>query len=657
MSLEVYINERLIDLKSAKNIGLSFQVGSILKPGTRAGNLSNSFSVPKTRNNTEILGTILNINSNTNIPYQRNSAKIVQDGLEVFPDGFAIVEAAGKDYSITVYSGNVSFFDLIKGKNVSELDFFSSNHIFNITNIINSFTAGLDYIYPIIDYGKDIDLLNNSLLQYADALLPSVKLKPLLEKIFTAVNYELKGTFLDYQQYERLIVTPNQFGLSQDQLDDINGYAGDVTPDTTIVPVISIANGGIGNVFVNIPLVYNLFTQTTFAGVNFIPSSRVYGKLKFFCYVAIQTAPGYSTSPITPAMTPGEMILYKDGSPIASQIFNTTGSFPNTILVNFSLETANIIVEPTSIYSVEFSIDAVRHATVDYTLSSVLSLSSFTFEAQKVIPYGTEILFNTLYNVDQTKILKDVLNQYRLLMQTNEITKQVFLNPLDDLQDNIPIAKDWSSKINLKSTPKIKFQLPGYAQLNYLKYADDDDVDINVGRGSFTIDDYNLTEEKDLIKLNAAAVVKELRVDNEETPTIPFQEIYGDHFDNKKNRFLLLDPKNKVVDFQTSVNSDTGQASADIPFCYFQKDGKVDSLDFTNLINENYKVLLGMVDKSKLVTASFNLNAVDIQNLDFTIPIFLDIHSSEIHINGYFYINKISNFKSNSPTNVQLIRL
>ena len=88
-----------------------------------------------------------------------------------------------------------------------------------------------------------------------------------------------------------------------------------------------------------------------------------------------------------------------------------------------------------------------------------------------------------------------------------------------------------------------------------------------------------------------------------------------------------------------------------------QKDGKTDSLDFPSLINENYNVLMGIMEQVKFISAAFKLNEVDIANLDFTIPIYLDVHYSEININGYFYINKISNFKKNSDTKVDLIRL
>ena len=139
MSLDVYINEQLLELKTDKGIGLTFQIGSILNPSTRAGNLSNKFKVPKTRRNTEILGNLSNINSATNIPYERNSGRIIQDGIEIFSDGFAIVDSTGSDYGVTIYSGNVSFFDLIKGANISDLDLSDLCEDWTVSNVIAAF--------------------------------------------------------------------------------------------------------------------------------------------------------------------------------------------------------------------------------------------------------------------------------------------------------------------------------------------------------------------------------------------------------------------------------------------------------------------------------------------------------------------------------------
>jgi hypothetical protein len=279
MGLEVYINGELIELQPNINIGLTYQVGSILNLSGRSGNLSNKFTVPKTQNNTRILGTILNINAGTNIPYQRNSGKIVQNGLELFPDGLAIVESSGSSYSLTIYSGNVSFFDLIKGRNINELDWSDSNHVYDIPTIIDSFTNNSDYIYPIVDFGDSVELLDNSNLQNSNSLLPCVRISSVLEKIFTSVGYELKGSFRNIDQYSRLILTPNRFGYLESDINANSGTATDVvlqndelTIESNIVNPTPFAE--------IITLDYQTITWEKYLAGKYVPDNNYFGSFE-----------------------------------------------------------------------------------------------------------------------------------------------------------------------------------------------------------------------------------------------------------------------------------------------------------------------------------------------------------------------------------------
>jgi hypothetical protein len=349
------------------------------------------------------------------------------------------------------------------------------------------------------------------------------------------------------------------------------------------------------------------------------------------------------------------MQINENGLPIYT--LNVTRDNPVNPPYNKTINTGDIIVDAGSEYSVEFFTSAIKDETITYPIDFVLSSSSFSFVSTSRIPYGAKIDFATMFNWDQDKLLKDLLNQYSLTIQTNEITKQVFLTPLDDLALNLLKAKDWSQKIDLRREPNVKFRLSGYGQTNYFNYREDEDVEDDFGQGSFDINDTSLESEKTIITLNAAAAVSGFRVSDHHTPLIPFLTGPGSFFDKKLTRHLLLDPENFTLNLKNTDTVDTGSTSTNIPFCYFKKGGKTDSLDFQSLLDDNYTILQGMTDKIKFISANFILSEVDVQNLDFTIPIFLDVHTPGFQANGYFYINKISNFKENAPTKVDLIRL
>lgn len=1048
--IEVYVNDSRLELNLNEGIGLTFQVGSILAPNGRSGSLSNQFSVPKTKVNTGILGILTNINSASNVPYQRNSGRVVVDGVDIFPNGYARVEETSNEFKVTIYSGNASFFDLIKGKKVSELDYDTSNHVYNIANILASFTASnLDYIYPIIDFGNGTALLNNTLNQDAQALIPCLKISDLLEKMATDVSFELKGSFKNTSEYERLILTPNLFGYSSEVVGNNTGSLKDVDTYSTGVKEILPSNEATGSSEeTTINTVFNTINGSIFSANQFVPDNSYIGNLEAFAkgtntsYIPqrgeeeIQSGTTYKsfknahinkthavyvnqrtgfteqlvwlhgiqsqtptlisslgtggTQSITSIsngengyvaycivtsgstivslhnittgvassiytnvggsgivdylevkngrvvwydsqasgglfiydiattttktirafasggvgsniVTDGEYVVYEEPSNNDIIIYDyTTGtntvienqgafsSFENAAILgdyvtyfdstndnvqSYKISTASLVtaynsltlnvggaartettlafsdvsaakkiyfydlvsdsltdtgetdatssndatislssnyiayltnssrtvkiydINTTSItqvdtnassqydaliltstdilsyhiggttdlirmydinnttfwtnitnvntlnsfekafdydsiifandmglsssqydrvsilypiitpltvdikllvkengivvasdtetitatqtnqsyflsisdtlfyadngktYSFELIEDSLRDNTILYWTTTTVTSAGFSFAPSNRLPYGATIDLATLFDTQQTDVLRDIMNQYCLVIQTNDLTKQVFLNSLDDLQTNLSKAKNWSNKIDLSKTPVIKYRFDSYGQVNKLRYADDEDVVAETGNGSFNIVDYNLQPEKTIIQLKFAGVTNSLRIENEHTPTIPLFTSLNSYFDGKKSRVVLLDDEvTKTVNWSNTINSDTGQSTV-LPICYFQKDGKTDNLDFNSLISANYTVLTGMMNQSKFVSAYFKLNAVDIANLDFTVPVYLDVHDENIHINGYFYINKISNFKADNVTKVDLIRL
>lgn len=650
MSLEVYINDQQIELKDEKTIGLTFQVFSILNPGNRAGNLSNKISAPKTRVNTAILGNLSNVNSNTIIPYQKNSGRIVQNGIEIFPNGIAIVDSSGVNYEIVIYSGNISFFDFIKGRNVNQLDWSASDHTYDIATIIASFSASQDFIYPMVDWGDGVSLLDNTTLQNADALLACAYVSEVLEKSCIEAGYELKGNFLDFQEYPRLILSPNKRGSSVQVLKQNDGAVNTPIFQNKSIDVNPLPVNPTPTLTHNIPIEYTNKVGVSILNTRLTPTDSLTGLMFISAggFIIISSAFAFSD----------EVELRLEVKESGNIILSDTVTYTGATSIAYSLsDSGTINVTAGKNYDIELFFIAQRDALNLYNINYTLTASAYQFTPASVIAYDTPLSFATLFDTTQEKVFKDIMNMYSLTVQTDEIKRHVILNPLDDLIRNIDKAIDWSDKISPDKVPVVKYGINGYAQINVFKYAEDDDVEDTVGVGSFTIEDTSLEESKDVVVLNSASSIFADRLGSEDTPTIPFMSAIGDAFDSKKSRILLLDPSDKTIDFQNTVNADTGQATTDIPFCYFQKGGKLDNLDFQSLITNNYSTLQGMLNKVKFISANFRLKEIDINNLDFSIPIKLDIHFSSIHVNGFFYINKISNFKDNKDTKVDLIRL
>lgn len=649
MTYEIYINDSLIEISTPKTIGLTFQVASIFDPESRSGNLTNSFIAPFTLVNNIVLGNLLNINSDSNLPYQRNTAKIVQNGIEIVPDGFALIDEASDGYKITIYSGNVSFFDLIKDLNVNDLDWTDLNHVYSASNIVNSYLGITKYIYPIIEFGKGIDLLNSSNSQEATSFVPTVYVEEIFDRFFNYIGYTHKGTFKNKQEYPRLILTPNNFGLSSEDAIALNGIANNAIQTTYSTFIQNYTASGVYNVTWNVPVVYQTIDNPLFSGLTYTPDTEFIGTLS--TYLSF----GHTHSPNITTTVNVQVRIYKDASLLySSMVFVGNGSYQQSTV---NLTIPNLLFEIGSVYSVVFRVLEQAHVTSNFTSNIIVSYSAFSVIANVNQPYNTLILFQNLYNKMVGELVKDISNMYNLIIQTNEVTKGVFISPLDDLTANIPNAINWSGKVDLSKKITVKYNIGSYAQKNKLEYSKTDDVIDGYGSDNLLVANTNLPNEKTLLTISTAASESQNIVLNENTPLIPLSESTNVSFNDKKNRILLLEPKDVQFTVTKISVSHSTTITTDVPFCYFSKTGKADSLDFTNLIAANYSTLQGMLNKIKFVAAYFQLKETDVVNIDFTIPIYLDISDGKTVVNGYFYINKISNFKVDSSTLVELIRL
>ena len=98
MSLKVYINDTAVDLNPEEVVAITKQVADIANISQVKSQGSNQFKIPKTSLNRQTLESVDEVSSNSNLPYQKNTAKIIQDGMEILPNGRAIIEAGASDY-------------------------------------------------------------------------------------------------------------------------------------------------------------------------------------------------------------------------------------------------------------------------------------------------------------------------------------------------------------------------------------------------------------------------------------------------------------------------------------------------------------------------------------------------------------------------------
>ena len=151
---EVYINDRLVDLDEVKSpIRLTYAINDLAELKDRQAYSTNSFKLPLTQNNLDICGYPNNPEIVGLQPYRKNTAKIVQGGVEVLVNGIAIITSSGDSISVQILSGLKGFFDTLGEKKLKDLDLSEWDHIWNLETVWQSQLNTEGFVYSVIDYG------------------------------------------------------------------------------------------------------------------------------------------------------------------------------------------------------------------------------------------------------------------------------------------------------------------------------------------------------------------------------------------------------------------------------------------------------------------------------------------------------------------------
>lgn len=116
---------------------------------------------------------------------------------------------------------------------------------------------------------------------------------------------------------------------------------------------------------------------------------------------------------------------------------------------------------------------------------------------------------------------------------------------------------------------------------------------------------------------------------------------------NVDGKLLLLSGEDDL----TVGNIGVIQKGTNPKIAYFVDPLRDYHLGFDFLIPEHYQEFSNVLNKTKILTAKFNLSENDFKNINFFKPVYID------YLGQYFYINQVSNYISGRLTTVELVRL
>jgi len=679
--LQLYINDQLVDLNDDSPIALTFQINNLAEVQNQQGNTSNQFKLPLTQRNRRILGFPDDIAFTTNAPYQQYQAKLIQDGLEILPYGIAELNGIEQDNAnITVLSGNVDFFDAIDGKlydmgdkttTVGQASVWKPyDHVWNLTNVVNSQTKTDGWIYPIIDYGF---IHGNDFTSPIDVhnLRPGFFIKTAIDLLLKSAGYKGKGSLMDDPLYPLLICqfSNDSWDHGTDYQNQIDNKGLSVTKgmDQSFLHNRDDTNKGLitfNTVTADLFHQYDGNSTFTASDVETVNITVIIPKFYFYGHTDSKHPSSINIS------------IYFGESPIADQTYDFTAGFdqrdPGTSgsgIIAYKIFDARTLsfttdLNPGDKISIRYeffgdqpaSFTLYKGATLTITPQNQSVRFGQTIQCERILP-----------DISQKDFLKDTLQRFGIICQTDNANRTVSFNSLRDIINNIPIAKDWSTKV-LDQGKQVNFQLGNYAQVNYMKYKEDDNVlPKDFANAQINVADATLPATANLFESQFAPTLNRPHI----TGTIAQIKMIDNTSDS--NDFsvgvsprILVDqklelPSGKTITFTDGQNAPVTinktistpyfyKADGEYNLCFCDMPGMGQST-LPGLKTNYYPELQKVLTQTKKVVRYLLLNPRDILELDLLIPVYLQQDGA------YYYINKIDAWRKGQPCKVELVKL
>lgn len=627
-------------------IAQTFAVNEIGNLETRQGGFSNDFTIPLTGKNQEILGFPGDINTSSRNAYTKVAATLYDNGNPVAFGSLKYQTVDETTLQASFFSDNSEWYSLIKDKLLSDLDFSDLDHAWDAANIDDSSlttpnTSG--YIYPLIDYGEFGAVAN--LTAAITQLYPAIFMHSVVERILFEAGWKIDGELVIDPRYLKMIIPfanssfvhsngyiDDQYQLLPKNADQLMSLGGDffVEWDTASDQVI-VPDAGVYDF--HFTVVVDTIGATSIT-VDFYRNSILIVNLG-----TISVDGTYTYNLFDILMGAGDDVQVKlDDSPTDTAVCRASGSF----------------------FEVNIQGGMVEDSTV---------------EMSTVLPVKTK----------QSDVLRYIFFMFGIVAQANTNSKTVTANFFKSIKGNLDSAVDWSNKIDISKTKEVDFTnlLNKYASTSVLTYKEDSnddelkayevETDETFGQGQFNIDNDHIQGKKTIYEAPFSSMINIISF-NEEMyiPQIRWLNSAGEKEVNPAPKVAFIET-GLDVDLLSAQAGSTfsygGNVASTIPFCWFAKTDYTtetnlfdyslafDQVAFPNANGEPMKErFLGdyeeILNSMKYLKAFIHLTDVDISELDFIIPVYIEFFKS------YFYISKIPNYQgSKVVTETELTKI
>lgn len=664
------LNDIEVDLIQEDSPQFTLQANDLYSLEDRQSSYSTKFKIPLTEKNKSAVYGSDGVQSEGTDVYKKIPCKYIQNGVLVISNGFAVCGTVSDGIEVEIFSGAINFFSLIDGEYISDIDFSDLNHYWdldpsNTPNVIDYLTKNDDLCYPVVANTENTTYIDNTVINIGlEQMLPAIPFWKIIERMVEEKGFTISPDSFylsDYfKRYVLLLGTEkwkNSGVIAHAELTSATVSNPSDNPFTLVFDDDSSGNGlTVQGNFDNGSNYDNTTGEFTFPSDVTAPDDiKVRYKVKFSV-----NNPAYLNENMIYVFTiihtyTIAMITYEREIVVRTSGYNVFLSQHNTTFtgeVNIDL--------PAGEYKAGDSIRFVAIVYSQYGLNQILQFlpgSTMTVELanETDMQVGDVININkAIPKISKKDFLKACAQMTSAIHDVN-LDKEFRAISFNDIVKNYINSRDWTTKMDMSKPPELSYRYGKYGKNNWVNYTKDDTVPEGYGNDKFLISDETLVEKVELFTLQFAASesgnylagklipkTKKWSATNEARTLKP--RVLAVDWD-----LLYSDPYN--IDNTSNAYTAYVDGSPYTP-CYCNFAYGPNGIHASTLIRDNYSGLVNTLNGFKMVRADFILSADDVENFDFSIPVYLD------QFNSHFYVNQIDGWRDKyTPCSVTLIRI
>lgn len=642
----LYINDTLVDLPPKFDFATTIVKADFSDLTKRNINYTNSVKLQWTPVTIQLLGFALYEKSSTSIPYQKLTAKVVQNGVETISDGIAwVVSADANGVTISVYENLVTLFDAITGKSVTKLYYLTpSSWLAAGIDTARLATSGAKAL--VLSWGKAGALFQ---LNY---FLPSFFYYEMVQAILKQTGLTLSGAILTDTRFTDLLIPyfKEKWAYPQNVLDGLNQTAklNAVTAMGTL-PLTSAAGTRLGPLDTYIsPVSPTVNTWNLALAEWVVPNIGSPDGVDFAVGgFTIDINYDITYNGVVNGNFRADLIRVRDGITSTQEIlvpFESNPGGPITLpgqVISTGTALDKTIRNGDKFYLVVYN-DFSGTDDVSVTLNTLtLAFTSYTAVSRTLVNWNF-----LLGDIQQMDVLRDFTVRFGIVYK--QVGSTLYLKTLEEIITDISNAVDWTSKrVKIAPDDQLVFKGLNYGQRNTFDYNDQQD-DASLGQGLITISNGSLEAERSVFTSEFENCLTST-IDSGKKAVIPVYDATSTNIDTFAKEPGLKLVTQRAKDAAEPTISFNGVARSDYKVGYFVDALKTKDTGFQYFLSQFYPSLNSALQKAKTITRHYNLTEGDIANYDPHKMIYDD--------GSYFIVDTIDKFVPGKLTKVILFKI